>query len=899
MADRKRLFLVDGTALAYRSFFAFIRNPLVTSKGEDTSATFGFTRALLEVQKAHGPDFLAVAFDPGGKTFRHEQFAEYKATRERMPEEMRGQLDRIREVLDVLGIPVLEKPGFEADDVIGTLVRQGVAAGLDVMVLTGDKDFMQLVGPRVRLLNLRGRTGEGAEWLDEGGVVEKFGVSPGQVVDVLGLMGDSSDNVPGVPKVGEKTARAPVQAHGSLEGALAAAVEGPQKKAVEKNLVAYAEQARLSKDLVTIRTDVPVTLDLDLLAGGAPDLARMQVLFQELEFQSLLDEVAGASDTGDDEAVVYRTVTDLPALSDLAERIRMAGACAVDLETTGTDQMRAEIVGISLALVPGEAFYVPVRHAEGPNLAPEAALETLRPVLEDPAIGKIGQNIKYDTVVLNRAGVSLRGLVFDTMLASYVINPSGRAHNLDAICMTYLNRKTTPISDLIGTGQKQIGFEEVPVDTARDYACEDADMTLRLQAVLAPKLEEQAVRPLFEEVEMPLAGVLAQMEAAGMAVDVPFLEQMSAALKVTLEGLVEEIYTLADEPFNVNSTRQLGRILFEKLGLPPGRKTKTGYSTDQTVLEKLAHKHPLPARLLDYRELMKLQSTYVEVLPRLVHPETGRIHASFNQAVTATGRLSVSDPNLQNIPVRTELGREIRKAFVPQEPGWMMMAADYSQIELRIMAHLSGDDALIAAFESGADIHRHTASLVFNLLPEFVTEEMRERAKTVNFGVIYGMGPFGLASRLGLSIAEARAFIDLYFATYPGVRAYTERTVEAARETGYVTTLLGRRRYVPEIVSTNRRTREFAERTAVNTPVQGAASDMIKVAMIRIAEGLCTGGFRTKMVLQVHDELVFEVPEDEIEPVRKLVQTEMAGALDLVVPVEVEVGTGQNWLEAH
>ena len=897
MSETKRLFLVDGSALAYRSYFAFIRNPLVNSKGEDTSAAFGFTRTIVDVLDAHRPDYLAVAFDTGGPTFRHEQFAEYKATRERMPEEMRDQLPRIREVLDALRIAVFEEEGFEADDVIGTLARRALDLGMDVVIVTGDKDFMQLVGPGIKLLSLRGRMGEEAELIDEGCVVEKFGVPPNRVTDVLGLMGDTSDNVPGVPKVGEKTAKGLVLEHGDLERVLAAAAEGPRKKVVEKNLVEFAEQARLSKDLVTIRTDAPVELSPDALQVGEPDLERLVPLLRDLEFSSLLEVLQGDLSTKED--VDYRIVTALQDLETMVDRVREAGILSVDLETTSVDPMRAEIVGISLAVVPLEAIYVPVGHAEGPNVDLEAVLEVLRPVLEDPSIPKVGQNIKYDTIVLSRAGVSLAGISFDTMLASYLVNPSEREHNLDAISKTYLNHRTTPISDLIGKGQKQIGFAEVPVDQAGDYACEDADLPLRLKGVLEPILKERELIPLFEEVEMPLVPVLAEMEMAGVAVDVAFLTGMSVELASEMERLVGEIYELAGETFNVNSTQQLARILFEKLGLKPRRKTKTGYSTDQSVLEALSHEHPAPQRLLEYRELMKLQSTYVDALPRLVHPETGRIHGSFNQAVTATGRLSSSDPNLQNIPVRTELGRRIREAFIPSGPEWVLLSADYSQIELRLMAHLSGDETLAEAFVSGEDIHRQTASLIFNLMPEFVTDDMRDRAKTVNFGVIYGMGAFGLSSRLGITVHEAQIFIDQYFATYPGVKAYIERTIGEARDRGYVTTMLGRRRYLPEIVSTKTRLREFAERTAVNTPVQGSASDMIKVGMIRIADRMKQEGLSAKMILQVHDELVFDVPETEAGDLQDLVVEEMVAALPLSVPVDVGVGAGRNWLEAH
>jgi DNA polymerase-1 len=609
--------------------------------------------------------------------------------------------------------------------------------------------------------------------------------------------------------------------------------------------------------------------------------------------------VAGVAEGGAVEEVEYWTVTELGELQAVLARVREAKEVAVDLETTGVDQMRAEIVGFSLCLKPREAFYVPVAHVAGRNLDRRAVLDVLGPILEDPAIAKVGQNIKYDAVVLRRAGIELQGISFDTMIASYLTNPSAREHNLDALSLAHLNHRMIPITDLIGKGQKQIGFEQVPVEAARDYACEDADVTLRLKEVLAPTVEDRSLTPLFRDVEIPLIHVLTDMELAGVAVDVEFLGEMSSQLNAEMARLVDEIYNLAGETFNVNSTQQLAGILFDKLGLTPKRKTKTGYSTDQSVLEQLAFEHPLPKVLLDYRELMKLQSTYVDALPKLVHPETGRIHASINQAVAATGRLSMSDPNLQNIPVRTELGRQIRKAFVPGEPGWVLMSADYSQIELRIMAHLAEDRTLTEAFESGEDVHRHTASLIFGLAPEYVTDEMRDRAKTVNFGVMYGMGAFGLSSRLGISLQEAREFIDSYFATYPGVKAFIDRTIAEAREQGFVTTILGRRRYLPEIASTKSRMREFAERTAVNTPVQGSASDMIKVAMIQIARRIREQDLRTKMILQVHDELVFEAPEAEVEDVRVLAVAEMKGALDMSVPIDVEVGVGQSWLEAH
>ena len=895
MSEQKRLFLIDGSALAYRSYFAFVRNPLINSKGENTSAPFGFTNTLLKLLREYAPEYLAVVFDTGKPTFRHERYAEYKATRQKMPDEMREQIPRIYQVIEAMQVPVLEMDGFEADDVIGTLARQASDRGIECVLVTGDKDFMQLVSPAIKVLNPR-KAGNDVELIDEAGVVERMGVSPAQITDLLGLMGDSSDNVPGVPKVGPKTAVSLVQEYGDLETVLANA-DKVRGKAVQENLRTYADQARLSKELVTIDMEVPVGLDLDAMAVQEFDIEVLSELFKELEFSRFLRELGPEEEEVE---VVYETIATEEVLDRLIEAIVGADSLiAVDLETTDIDAMRAEIVGISLCAEPLHAYYIPVGHMDGPNLDRERVLEKLRPMLEDPSVPKCGQNVKYDAMVLVRAGVHPQGFVFDTMIASYLADPAARQHNLDALSLQYLNHKMVPITDLIGSGKKQISFAKVPVDKAAAYSCEDADITRRLEKILAPKLEELRLTELFRDIEMPLVEILRRMEEVGVSVDVDLLGEMSGRMEAQLEGLMAEIYEEAGEEFNINSTQQLGRILFEKLELPHKRKTKTGYSTDVRVLEDLADRHPLPKLLLEYRQVMKLKSTYVDALPRMIHPETERIHTSFNQSITATGRLSSSDPNLQNIPIRTEVGREIRRAFVPGDPSWVLLSADYSQIELRIMAHLSGDETLAESFRADEDVHSRTAALLFSVFPEMVDEEMRRRAKTINYGVMYGMGRYGLARQLGIPPFEAQDFIDSYFATYPGVAKYVEETIQEARKDGFVTTLRGRRRYLPEINSKNTRVREFAERTAVNTPIQGSSADLIKIAMINLSRRIAEESLRTRMILQVHDELVFEVPMDEVDRAQELVVREMERALPLSVPVRVDAGVGGDWLEAH
>jgi DNA polymerase-1 len=860
-----------------------------------------------------------------GMSQREEMYPEYKATREKMPEELAASLPRIREMVEGFHDEAVAVDGYEADDVIGTLAVKARDAGLEAVIVSGDKDLYQLVGPAIHLLNpgRGGPTGVEAEWIDETNAHEKFGIPPGQIADYLALVGDSSDNVPGAPGIGPKTAVKLLQEHGDLEAILARAAEMKAKR-VRESLTENADLVRLSKRLVTIQTDVPVELDLEALKVREPDRERLRQLFVELEFRRLTErfagagasQMAGAGEAGgnapppEEEAPEYVLVTDSKEVAELAERAREAGFVSVDTETTSQEATQANLVGISLAFQAGEAFYLPLAHRKSGelplgdggggsprNLPPllSSEMRSLVEVLEDPAVGKIGQNLKYDLIVLEGAGVRMKGIVFDTMVASYVLDPNRRQHGLDALSVTLLGHRMISYEDVAGKGKAQVSFAEVPLEKAGEYACEDADYTLRLRNLFEPQLEEQELDGLFRELEIPLVPVLARMEANGILIDVPFFQEMNRRLEGELEGLRDEIVGLAGEEFNLNSTPQLREILFDRLGLPVLKKTKTGPSTDASVLEELAEMgHALPKKLLDYRQLEKLRNTYVDALPRLVNPRSGRIHTSFNQTVAATGRLSSSDPNLQNIPIRTELGREIRKGFVA-EKGCLFFGADYSQIELRILAHFSGDEAFVRAFREGIDVHRQTASVIFGVPLEDVTNEMRGRAKTINFATLYGQGDFSLARQLGISREEARDFIQAYFERFSGVRSFLDQQVGLARDRGYVETLSGRRRYVPEIKATNWNVRQFGERVAQNTPIQGTAADLIKTAMIRI-QGLLDHRFpRSRLLVQVHDELLLEVPEEDVEAVGRMVVEEMEGALELKVPLAVDTGTGESW----
>ncbi len=890
--------MIDGSALAYRSYFAFIRNPLINSKGENTSAVFGFTNSLLRLMTREKPEYLAVVFDSRRPTFRHKAYPAYKATRQKMPEEMVPQMPRIMEVLEAIGLPVLEMPGYEADDIVGSLSKRFAGEGLEVYLVSGDKDFFQLVGPSVKFYHLRS-TGKEVEILDVEEVKEKFGVPPDKVVDVLALMGDSSDNIPGVPKVGEKTAVQLVKQFHSLEEVLRRADE-IKRTAIRKSIQENRDLALLSQRLVTLDCDIPLKLSLDELKLKEPERDKLIELFKELEFTSLLQEFPLGQV---EEERRYIMVESVQALQSLIDRLTRAGSFALDLETTSANPLRAEVVGFSFAVKEREAFYLPASppHARIPL---EEILSRLKPLLEDERVNKCGQNIKYDMLVLSNYGIELRGVNFDTMVASYLLNPSRRQHNLDLISLEYLNYKKITLKSLIGKGKKQISMREVPLDKIFPYACEDADITLRLRNLLQQKLLETDTWKLFTEVEVPLISVLAEMERQGITLDMELLREMSLRLETQLQQIAHNIYILAGEEFNINSTQQLGKILFEKLqihkelGIRRVKRTKTGYSTNSSVLEAMGE-HPLVRNLLEYRQLSKLKSTYVDALPQLVNPRTGRVHTSFNQTITATGRLSSSDPNLQNIPIRSEVGRQIRKAFIPSDKSRFILSADYSQIELRIMAHLSGDETLVESFKRDEDVHRRTASLIFEVPPEEVTYEMRYKAKSINFGIIYGMGPFRLSREVGIPVEDARRFIESYFQKYPKVHQYIINRLAEAKRLGYVTTLLNRRRLLPELHSTNQGVRAAAENIAINTPIQGSAADLIKVAMIRISREMKQQGWQTRMLLQVHDELVFEVPEEELEEVKKYIKKEMEDVYRLSVPIKVAISTGKNWYEAH
>ncbi len=928
-----RLFLLDGMALAYRAHFGFLRNPLTTSKGMPTSAVFGFLLTLDKVLEQEKPERVVVIFDAPEPTFRHKAFPEYKATRDKMPEELIPQLDLIRRIVEAQGIPFLRVPGYEADDVIGTLSTREAAKGHDVWIVSGDKDMCQLVNERVRLYNLlKPREGE-VEIVDEKGVLERWGVPPSKVVDVLGLMGDASDNVPGVMGVGEKTASRLVAEHGSLEAVLAAAPGLPQKKLAER-LVADAETARLSKRLVTIDVHTPIHETWDDLARRPVDVTALRKVYQEVEFTDRLAALGAAPSTASGaQALHYRTVETPEDLEGLVKSLRATkgkGGFALDTETTSVIPTQAELVGLSFSWKEGEAWYVPVNRdppifggavtraraegtlfdEEGPRSRDvEEILRRLAPVLEDPSIEKTGQNAKYDALVLacqRPVAVDVQGIGFDTMIADFLVRPDARTHNLDAMSLERLGIAKIPTSALLGTGKAQITMREVPVEKVAEYACEDADCTLRLRRVFEPELAANDLQRIFHDVEMPLLPVLARMERTGIRVDPDGLRRMSAALDARAKALEAEIVALVGEPINLRSNAQVGQLLFEKLrlhedaGRKKARRTEkgTGYSTDERTLLELAPYHPIPAKLVDWRMLTKLKSTYVDPLPDCVNPRTGRIHTTFHQTGAATGRLSSSDPNLQNIPARGDEGRAIRAAFVP-ERGWRLLSADYSQIELRLLAHLADDSGLLAAFRAGEDIHRATAAKVLGVAPEAVTPEMRSRAKAINFGIVYGMGAQSLAQQIKVKLPEAEAFIESYFKIYPNVRAYEEKVVAEARRTGYVSTLMGRRRPLPTITDEDPRIRSAAERVAVNTPIQGTAADMIKIAMIRIDARLRKDAYRARMLLQVHDELVFEAPPEEVERLTSMVRTEMASALEVSVPILVDVGVGDNWAEAH
>jgi DNA polymerase-1 len=949
--------------LVYRAFFALLSRPLTTAHGENTSAAWGIANFLFRLRKSYAPDYVAWIHD-SGLSFRHQVYPAYKATREKLTEELQADFDRgvarIEQLLAAFRVPLVTVAGYEADDVIGSMTTQALNRDMRVVIVSGDKDFQQLVRPGVWLLNpgRGGPAGVEEHWVSVRNAEERLGVPPERVTDYLALVGDSSDNVPGVPGIGDKTARELVRTHGDLEAILAAAPTISGKRPREA-LLAHAEQARLSKKLVTIHGDVPIELDLDALQAMPPDTVRLRQLFLELEFATLLKELEPEAERTTRTAVrSYRVVGDDADLRHVIGRAREVRRLAISVETvpergaaTASDPLRSRVVGLAIAVAEGEAWYLPIAHREhlpeqtdllpdqpvgaqsetesaapstrgrrklssdGESLAARAlatgrqaprnlpgldspGMSELVALLTDAGVAKIAHNAKFVVLVLRRARVPLRGLEFDTMVASYVLDPGRRSHGLDLLALEFLDHTTTTREQVTGRGRTEIPFDEVPTEAARDYACEGADLPLRLRESFLPQLASLGLDQLFHEVEMPLVEVLADMEEAGVCIDLGWFRSLKERFQREREQAEAAIHSAAGEPFNVNSNQQLRTILFDKLGLPVRKRTTTGPSTDASVLQELADEgHLLPSLLMEYRELAKLESTYLDTLPALVHPDDGRLHTSFNQTVAATGRLSSSDPNLQNIPIRRELGRAIRRGFVAQ-PGSLLLVADYSQIELRLLAHLSRDPAFVDAFTAGGDIHRQSAAVIFGVPLDAVTAEMRARAKTINFATIYGQGANALARQLRIPVGEAKAFITTYFERFGGIRSYLDSQVAVAKERGYVETIFRRRRYVPELRDRNFSIRAFGERVATNAPIQGSAADLIKVAMIRIHRRLHERALRGRMILQVHDELVFEVPESEVDTVRPLVKHEMEHAAELSVPLVVDIGEGPNWLDA-
>ncbi|MDR1937058.1 MAG: DNA polymerase I [Tannerellaceae bacterium] len=925
-----KLFLIDAYALIYRSYYAFIKAPRINSKGKNTSAIFGFVNSLEDVLKRENPTHIAVGFDPAGPTFRHEIYEQYKAQREETPEVIRESVPIIKEIIKAYNIPILEVPRYEADDVIGTIAKQTGQEGIDVYMMTPDKDYGQLVSDHVFVY--RPKYGGGYETMGVKEVLEKFSIaSIEQVTDLLGLMGDSSDNIPGCPGVGEKTAVKLLEEFGSVENLLSntAQLKGALKNKIEEN----AEQIRLSKYLATIITDVPVTFHVENCIFQKPNKEKLTEIYTELEFRTFLNKLTEADkkpldpkkpvqgnlfaqfeiakeeeESADVENTSLANLATTPhsySISNteedyarLATVLSGQKAFAFDTETDGINPLTAQLVGMSFAIRENEAWYVPI-----PDNREEAAeiISHFSPTLQNPQILKIGQNIKFDILVLRKYGVRIAGPLFDTMIAHYLLNPELR-HGMDYLAETYLKYKTVHIDELIGAkGKNQLSMRDVPLEKIAEYAAEDADITIKLKNFFEPELRKQGVESLFHDMEMPLVHVLADMEEAGVRVDTSALKQSSEVLTGELIRLEKDIYALAETEFNINSTKQVGEILFDRLKIEEkAKKTKTGsYSTSEDTLEKLRSKHPIIGKLLEYRGIKKLLSTYIDTLPELINPETGKIHTSYNQTVTSTGRLSSTNPNLQNIPIRDEMGREIRKAFIPDNEDCIFFSADYSQIELRIMAHLSEDENMIAAFRSGEDIHAATAAKIYSIPLDKVSKDMRRKAKTANFGIIYGISIFGLAERLNIPRSESKELIDGYFNTYPQVKDYMNKSIQVAKTNGYVETIFKRKRFLPDIYSNNAIVRGYAERNAINAPIQGSAADIIKMAMVNIHRRFEAASLKSKMLLQVHDELNFNVYKNEIEKVKQIVLEEMEKVILLRVPLIADHGEGNNWLEAH
>ncbi len=890
---RATVYLIDVSSFIFRAYYSI--GYLSRRDGTPTGAVFGVANMLVSLLDEYSPSHIAVAMDSKTPTFRKEIFPEYKANRPPPPEDLKEQFPLVAELLEGFDLPVLQRDGFEADDVIATAARVAREAGLEVVILTGDKDLMQLVGPGVTVLD----TMKKKVW-DAAAVEEKWGVPPALLGDLLALAGDSSDNIPGVPRVGPKTAAPLLMEHGGLDQLLENR-SALKSKAMAKRLEEHEADARLSRKLVALREDVPLDVTVEGMVYRPPEPAKLARTLDHFEFTQLKKRLLGdfeeEPETYDTD---YRTSTDAGELASFAEAIRAAGRFAVDLETTSIDPVRAEIVGVALSWKPGTAVYLPVAHREADNLDLDVVLGVLGPLLEDPAIGVVAQNVKYEDILFRRHGIRIANVAFDPMLASYLIRPEDRRHGLDVIAKEVLNRRMISYDDVTEKQQgKQLSFDAVTLGAATEYAGEDADVALSVAEEMAPMVEAAGADRLLHEMEIPLARVLAGMELKGVMLDSAVLVEMSGTLGKRLDELEKEAHEMAGFPFNLSSTKQLRELLFDKLGLPPQSKTKTGYSTNAEVLEALAPLHPLPALLVEHRILTKLKNTYLDALPKLVNPTTSRIHTSFNQAVAATGRLSSSDPNLQNIPIRRDLGREIRRAFVAA-PGHLLVSADYSQVELRVLAHLSDDPVLVSAFRNGEDIHARTARAIFAIpADQEVPADARSKAKAVNFGVIYGKTAFSLGKELGISRGEAQRFIDEYFNLHEGVKRFMDETIENAKKTRRVETLFGRRRELRDIISRNFNVRSGAERMARNTPIQGTAADLLKVAMIKVDQRLTAEKSPAAMILTVHDELVFEVPEEAAEATIPLIREEMEGAVALSVPLTVDVGTGRTWADAH
>jgi len=904
-ANQQRLILVDGSSFLFRAYHAI--PPLTNAKGQPTNAIYGVANMLRKVMADYPSDYLTVVFDAPGLTFRNELYPDYKAHRPPMPDDLRVQISPLHELILAMGLPLIMESGVEADDVLGALAKRAVEQGYSVIISTGDKDMAQLVNDHIMLEN----TMSGSR-LDYQGVVDKFGVKPEQIIDYLALMGDSIDNIPGVPKVGPKTAAKWLEQYGTLENLIACAGEINGK--IGDNLRASLPQLPLSKQLTTIRCDIPLPYGMDDLKQRPADLPLLKHLLTELGFSSWLKALENQSQALSEPTVIAEPESPTPASSYetiLTEaqfdrwlaQLSSAALFAFDTETTSLDYSQAEIVGVSFAITPGKAAYVPLAHDyPGAPLQLNRAgiLKKLQPLLENPAPAKLGQNLKYDMHVLANHGITLRGIAHDTMLESYIWNSTATKHNMDDLAKTYLNYDTIHYEDVAGKGAKQISFQEVPIEQATPYAAEDADITLQLHQALIPKLQNYpALFKLYTDIEMPLLSVLARIESNGVYIDANMLAQQSLELASQIISLEQHAHQLAGQIFNLSSPKQIQEILYDKLKLPVLKKTPTGQpSTEESVLQDLAADYPLPKIILEHRSLSKLKSTYTDKLPQQVGPRTGRVHTSYHQAVAATGRLSSTDPNLQNIPIRSEAGRRIRQAFIAPT-GYQIVAADYSQIELRIMAHLSKDPGLLGAFTDGQDVHRATAAEVFGIPPDQVTSDLRRSAKAINFGLIYGMSSFGLAQQLGLTRTQAQAYIEMYFTRYPGVKHYMDNIREQARSQGYVETLFGRRLYLPEIQSRNAARRQYAERTAINAPMQGSAADIIKRAMIAADQWLEQQKPDAKMIMQVHDELVFEIAEDQVQSCAETIKTLMCSAANLDVPLIVDIGVGLNWDQAH